>query len=77
MVSHHADWMHKPWRYGGQVGRTLYVDQGAGEKDPTLLFGLVDSPDIAAHIVRIHNWWLNMTLDAEKIWGRHDGDVSP
>lgn len=71
MTEFSADWMHKPWRCGAQVGRTLYVDHDAGEKDPSLLFGLVDTPEIAAHIVRIHNWWLAMTLDAERIWGRH------
>lgn len=50
------DWfISRRWRVGGQVGRTIYVDHGDGEKDPLLLFGLVDTPEIAEHIVALHN----------------------
>jgi hypothetical protein len=47
-----------PWRVGTQVGRTLYVDHGDGEKHPEQLFGLVDTAELAAHIVAVHNQWL-------------------
>lgn len=57
------------WRCGGQVGRTLYVDHAGEAKDPTLLFGLVDTADIAAHIVEIHNWWLGLAEEATRIDG--------
>ena len=65
-MTENAGVIHKPWRCGGQVGRTLYVD--AGEKDPADLFGLVDNPEIAMHIVRVHNWWLYMKRLGEEAW---------
>lgn len=58
--------LDQPWRQGGQVHRTLYVD--TGEKDPTSLFGLVDEAEIAAHIVELHNWWLDITKRGEVAW---------
>lgn len=60
------DILNRPWRCGGQVFRTLYVD--SGEKNPANLFGMVDNADIAAHIVEVHNWWLGMTEEAERTW---------
>lgn len=47
-----------PWRVGGQVGRTLYVETGV--KDPDNFFGVVDEVDVATHIVDMHNLWLRM-----------------
>lgn len=55
------------WRCGSQVGRTLYVAHPDDLKDPSLLFGLVDTPELAAHIVEIHNWWLDLVTEAESL----------
>ncbi len=71
-----ADTVRRFWRCGGQVGRTLYVDHGVGEKDPALLFGLVDSAEIAAHIVEVHNWWLTVTTEAEAKWAEMQAEHS-
>lgn len=71
-----AGFVRRPWRYGGQVGRTLYVDHGDGEKDPSLLFGLVDTPELAAHIVEIHNWWLEMAEEGERAWAEMQAEHS-
>lgn len=43
-----------PWRTGRKQGRTLYADDGVNT-DPELAFGMVDSPEIAEHIVELHN----------------------
>lgn len=65
-----GDFRNFYWRAGGQVGRTLYVDHQEGEKDPRLLFGLVDTQELAAHIVKIHNWWLDLSIEGERAWGQ-------
>jgi myo-inositol catabolism protein IolC len=49
-----AEAIARPWRCGSQVGRTIYVDV-PGDKDPRWLIGLMDSPDLAAHVVEAHN----------------------
>lgn len=58
--------LDRPWRQGGQIHRTLYVDNG--KKDPANLFGLVDEAEIATHIVELHNWWLDITRRGEVAW---------
>lgn len=49
------------WRVGGSVGRTLYAWPNAPsepDKDPELLLGMVDTPELARHIAVVHNRWL-------------------
>jgi hypothetical protein len=64
-----AEVVSQPWRCGSQVGRTLYVDHGQ-DKDPSYLFGLVDDPAIARHIVDVHNFWLDLQREADEAWTR-------
>jgi hypothetical protein len=63
-----AEYVRRYWRCGEQVGRTLYVDHGDGEKNPALLFGMVDTPELAAHIVEVHNWWVTVRQEADEKW---------
>lgn len=53
-----ADQAHKfialPWRVGGSVGRTIYVKEGRSDPADSLI-GLVDSSELADHIVALHN----------------------
>lgn len=58
--------IYRPWRCGSQVGRTLYIDSGT--KDPANLFGLIDDAEVAAHIVELHNWWLELKEAGEAVW---------
>lgn len=44
-----------PWRIGGQVGRTIYIDPGDGRKDPAWLIGMMDTAWWAEHVVHLHN----------------------
>lgn len=48
-----AEAIGRPWRCGSQVGRTVYVD--AGWKSPDFLLGVMDTPELAAHVVQAHN----------------------
>ena len=47
-----------PWRVGSQVGRTLYINPPGEGKHPSFLIGMMDSPELAQHIVNLHNNWL-------------------
>lgn len=53
-----------PWRTGRHLGRTIYaqvdVDGGPGRLDVVL--GMVDSVQLAEHIVVLHNAWLEGEL---------------
>lgn len=47
----------RPWRVGRSVGRTIYVmppDATEASKDDRLI-GLMDTPDMAQHVVDVHN----------------------
>lgn len=74
MIEDDGNIIKLPWRSGTQVGRTLYIDTDT--KDPTNLFGLVDDADTADHIVKIHNWWLDLTIEDERAWGQWKADHS-
>ncbi len=42
------------WRVGRSVGRTIYVCEGVNDPADTLI-GMVDSQELAEHIVALHN----------------------
>lgn len=52
------DILEVPWRVGGQVGRTIYIDPPNEEKHPSFLIGMMDSEEIAQHVVECHNLYL-------------------
>lgn len=58
-----SDWLHYPWRRGGSVGRTIYVDPGY--KHPSFLLGMVDTTGLADHIIAQHNAWLERHSDEQ------------
>lgn len=55
--------MDMRWRVGSSVGRTIYghpnPDDDEPDRDPALLLGMVDTPELARHIAVLHNRWLN------------------
>lgn len=55
-----------PWRAGRSVGRTLYVVVNDEASKSDVLIGLVDTVEIAAHIVRVHNAWLQRQSDGSE-----------
>lgn len=63
-----------PWRVGKSIGRTIYaVPPGASYRDgeAVIAIGLGNDEDaaaVAAHIVELHNWWLNIRRQGEAIW---------
>ena len=48
-----------PWRTGKSIGRTIYAcPPGSSYRDGEIVLGMMDTPEIARHIVEIHNeWW--------------------
>lgn len=51
------------WRVGGQVLRTIYVARP--EKHPSQLIGMMDTAELAEHIVQVHNAWVDALIDGE------------
>lgn len=48
-----------PWRTGKSIGRTIYACPSVSSyRDGEIVIGMMDSPEIAQHIVDIHNEWL-------------------
>lgn len=45
----------RPWRVGRKVGRTIYQQTGPEPSDDDLLIGVMDTPDLAARVVRAVN----------------------
>lgn len=46
------------WRAGRKVGRTIYAVQepkDTTERDQDPLIGVMDTPELAAEVVRLHN----------------------
>lgn len=61
-------WMSRPWRTGGQVGRTIYIDHE--EKDDRLLIAVAlgdvdDARKVARHIVEAHNAYVETIPEPE------------
>lgn len=56
-----ASQVDRRWRVGSQVLRTLYTVDPDDEalRHPDQFFGSVDTPELAAHIVELHNRWLD------------------
>ena len=44
------------WRTGRKVGRTIYVQRGQEASDGDPLIGMMDTQELAAEVVRSHNW---------------------
>jgi hypothetical protein len=44
-----------PWRIGRKVGRTIYAQAGSQPSDDDALIGLMDTQELAAAVVEIHN----------------------
>lgn len=55
-----AEYERMAWRTGRSIGRTIYaVPPGAQYRDGSeIVLGMVDTPELAAHIVKVHNRWL-------------------
>ena len=47
-----------PWRIGRSVSRTLYAAIGDDASKADVLLGLVDTRQLAEHIVAVHNAWI-------------------
>lgn len=68
------------WRVGRKVGRTIYtVDNPDNPDRDGRLIGLVDSRELAAHIVEIHNLYLELyhAAKAQQIDGDRPGSMEP
>jgi hypothetical protein len=44
-----------PWRVGRHLGRTVYALTGMEADDSDVLLGMMDTSDVAAYMVRLHN----------------------
>lgn len=44
-----------PWRVGRKLGRTIYAQVGDDPDDDDVLLGMMDTAEIAAHVVHDHN----------------------
>ncbi len=44
-----------PWRTGRKVGRTIYAHRATEPSDEDPLIGVMDTPELAADIVKRHN----------------------
>lgn len=51
-----------PWRVGRRLGRTLYAETGGDNRDADVVLGMVDSAELATHIVTVHNASLTYSL---------------
>lgn len=57
----------KRWRVGRHLGRTLYVAVGDEASRVDIVFGMVDYPEVADHIVRLHNEWCERAEEAKAL----------
>lgn len=65
-----------PWRMGQSVGRTLYAcPPDSSYRDGEVLIGMVDSPELAEHVVEIHNQWLEARQLSERLWSGEAPDA--
>ena len=55
-------YLNSRWRNGRHVGRTLYATSGPEPSDSDPLIGVMDTPELAARVVRDHNAALNRTV---------------
>jgi hypothetical protein len=55
--------LHRMWRVGRHTGRTLWARSGEAPTDDDVLIGTMDSPTVAAHVVEVHNAWLEGRAD--------------
>lgn len=45
-----------PWRTGKSIGRTIYAcPPGSSYRDGEIVIGMMDTPELAAHVVLVHN----------------------
>ena len=67
-----ADYARMAWRTGRSIGRTIYaVPPGAQYRSgDEVVLGMMDTPALASHIVKIHNMWLY----EERLADQSDGD---
>jgi len=54
-VGNNDDYLDSRWRSGRHVGRTLYAMSGPEPSDSDPLIGVMDTPELAARVVRDHN----------------------
>jgi hypothetical protein len=52
---------HDPWRVGRKVGRTIYMQLGEQPSDDDPLIGVMDTPELAAVVVRAVNQLRGLT----------------
>lgn len=70
-----------PWRTGRHVGRTIYAcPPGSSYRYGEGLIGMMDTLELAEHVVEIHNWWLQIRQQGDETWAemqrRHsDGEA--
>lgn len=51
--------MSMRWRQGMKLGRTLYAQHGDQPSEFDTLIGMLDNCDLARHVVKLHNWWID------------------
>ncbi len=62
------DVYRRPWRVGGSIGRSIYVQNPGGypRNSPEMVIGMVDTPELASLIVKAVNMLdLDLQLDLE------------
>lgn len=58
------EYLRRKWRVGSKLGRTIYaVYDTPGPDNCDVVLGMVDSKELADHIVEIHNIWNGFDID--------------
>lgn len=62
------------WRTGRKLGRTIYAQLDQDPSDYDMFIGIMDSPELAQHVVDAHNVAVQaFGAPAPRI---HDGDIA-
>ena len=56
-----SQWLERPWRVGRHLGRTLYVQVGDEPSGEDTFMGVMDTKELALHVVMLHNQNLERT----------------
>lgn len=57
--------MNARWRVGRKLGRTLYAETGGDDRAADTVLGMLDSTELAEHIVTLHNTFWSRERDAQ------------
>lgn len=58
------------WCQGRRASQCI----GLESPEDDILIGAFDAPEVSAHVVMIHNWWLDMSTEAQRLWAQWKAD---